>query len=82
MSLYLDNVVERYKKAAPKYDQFYNYVYSEKASITVRWLDLSTNDRLADVGGGTGGISTLVWKEASKTTIFVTENYLAIINRS
>ena len=61
-----DNVVQHYKKVAPKYDQFYNYIYSEQANITVRWLDLSPSDRLADVGGGTGGISTLVWKEASK----------------
>lgn len=55
-----------YKAVAKDYDSFIGYMYDEVADITCRWLNLQPSDSLADIGGGTGAISSLIHGKAGK----------------
>ena len=41
-------------------------MYEELAEVSCKWLKLLPTDSLADIGGGTGAVSSLIWKKASK----------------
>ncbi|XP_019861374.1 PREDICTED: uncharacterized protein LOC109589803 [Amphimedon queenslandica] len=59
------HVQGHYKAIAQEYDFFYDHMYEELAEISCKWLKLLPTDSLADIGGGTGAISSLIWKKAN-----------------
>jgi len=61
------NQEHHYKEASDNYHSafFYSGVYeSWQLKIILKALDLSKTDRLANVGGGTGRFSSLIYKNA------------------
>ena len=53
-------VVEHYSKIAGRYDEFYSAHYSSLADTAIRLLKLQADDRVVDVGGGTGGVAEII----------------------
>ena len=49
---------------AERYETFHSYVRDKASEIAIRWLSLTPDDRLADIGGGTGCIAESIWKSA------------------
>ena len=49
---------------AERYETFHSYVRDKASEIAIRWLSLTPDDRLADIGGGTGYIAESIWKSA------------------
>lgn len=56
--------IEHYRKIADNYDKFFSSHYNFQADTAIRLLDLQPNDRLVDVGGGTGGVAKIIWTKA------------------
>ena len=44
-------------------------MYDKLAEASCKWLKLLPTDSLADIGGGTGAVSSLIWKKASKLLV-------------
>ena len=57
-SKYYDNLT------ANIYDDLWGFTYDYIAEFAVKHLQLKPDDLLADIGGGTGAISHLIWKKA------------------
>ena len=55
---------EHYDHLSQFYDRFYDN--ETAASVAIKYLDLQPEDRLADVGGGTGGVAELIYKRVGK----------------
>lgn len=51
-------------EAANIYDDLWGFTYDYIAEFAIKHLQLKPNDHLADIGGGTGAISHLIWKKA------------------
>ena len=51
---------------ATRYNELYRFMFEPMADLVVKYLPLDPDDHLADVGGGTGAISHLVWKKAGE----------------
>ena len=56
----------QYASVAPRYDDLWGFTYQPIAELVVRYLQLEPDDHLADVGGGTGAVSHLMWKKAGE----------------
>ena len=56
--------IDHYNKIAGEYDHLFDHVYETIAAIAVKHLNLSPDDRLAEIGGGTGEVAHLIWKMA------------------
>ena len=63
------DVVKHFKDVANRYDELYGFVYEELSQLTVKHLQLNSDDLLVDVGAGTGAISHLIWKKAGLSVI-------------
>lgn len=59
-------VVDHYKSIAANYDALHSHyhMYDDIADMICGWLSLLPTDNVADIGAGTGGVSSLVWKKA------------------
>ena len=55
-----------YDRIAEKYDEYMFYWYEPIAQLVARHLDLKPDDRVADIGGGTGGVAHRLWKIAGQ----------------
>ena len=55
---------DHYNKIAVEYDHLYDHVYEAIVAVTVKHLNLSPDDHLAEIGGGTGEEAHLIWKMA------------------
>ena len=66
ISIYSLSSAGHYKAVAQEYDFFYDHMYEEQAELSCKWLKLLPTDSLADIGGGTGAVSSLIWKKARK----------------
>ena len=53
-----------FSRVAARYDELCRFAYEPKVKLAMKYLQLEPDDLLADVGGGTGEISHLVWKTA------------------
>ena len=56
--------IDHYNKIAGEYDHLFDHVYETIAAIAVKHLNLSPDDHLAEIGGGTGEVTHLIWKMA------------------
>ena len=55
---------DHYDHLSQCYDQFYDN--EAAAKMVIKYLDLQPEDRLADVGGGTGGLAEAICKRVGK----------------
>jgi ubiquinone/menaquinone biosynthesis C-methylase UbiE len=55
---------DHYRAIAPYYDELYDYYSEETVGVITKWLEVSSNDRVADVGAGSGAVSACLWKKA------------------
>ena len=55
---------DHYDRLSQCYDQFYDN--ETVATLAIKYLDLQPEDRLADVGGGTGGVAEIIHKRVGK----------------
>ena len=76
MTTYLYAIfTDHYNKIAGEYDHLFDHVYEAIVAIAVKHLNLSPDDRLAEIGGGTGEVAHLIWKMAG-IIVFYTSNLL------
>ena len=59
-----NRISKHYADIADKYDDLYSFTYDYIAEFAVRHMDLEVDDLLADIGAGTGGVTSLIWKKA------------------
>ena len=64
MSELEDLVSKHYTKVAGCYDDLYGFTNKYIAEFAVKHLNLKSDDRLVDIGAGTGAITSLIWKKA------------------
>ena len=57
-------LTDHYNKIAGEYDHLYDHVFEVIVAVAVKHLNLSPDDRLAEIGGGTGEVAHLIWKMA------------------
>jgi len=53
-----------YNTIAREYDDLHRYIYDLAATAALKHLNLSPDDRLVEIGGGTGELAHLLWKMA------------------
>ena len=58
---------EHYKRLASQYDEFYEAQSRAKANFTQRFIPLSKDDQLVDVGGGTAQFSLMIHSDLGMT---------------
>ncbi len=58
------HVVRHFTDVATRYDDLYGFTYDYLPEFAIKHLQLKPDDVLADIGGGTGAISSLIWKKA------------------
>lgn len=58
---------EHYKKLADQYDKFYGVQSRAKANLVKRFIPLSKDDQIVDVGGGTAQISLMLHSDLEMT---------------
>ena len=59
------NYADHYDRLSQCYDQFYDNETAAKEII--KYLDLQPEDRLVDVGGGTGAMAEVIHKKVGKS---------------
>ena len=64
---HLKQLKGHYKKVAPKYDKFYELLSRVKADFIQRFIPLSKDDQLVDVGGGTAQFSLMIHSDLEMT---------------
>jgi len=62
--VYLLPFVAHYNTVASEYDHHHGHVYEFLATVALKHLNLSPDDRLVEIGGGTGEVAHLLWKMA------------------
>jgi ubiquinone/menaquinone biosynthesis C-methylase UbiE len=60
------DVVRHFTDVASHYDDLYEFTYDYMTEFAIKHLQLKPDDILADIGAGTGAISSLIWKKAGK----------------
>ena len=58
------DVVKHFTDVASHYDDLYGFTYDYLPEFAIKHLELKPDDVLADIGAGTGAISSLIWKKA------------------
>ena len=61
---------DHYNKIAGEYDHLFDHVFEAIVAVAVKHLNLSPDDRLAEIGGGTGEVAHLIWKMAGISCCF------------
>ena len=56
---FVDNL-EHYDSIARGYDDLHRYWTSRCADLVVKWLAIQPQDKIADIGGGTGAIAEAI----------------------
>ena len=56
---FVDNL-EHYDSIARGYDDLYSHWISRCADLAVKWLAIQPQDKIADIGGGTGAIAEAI----------------------
>ena len=64
------DVERHFTDVASRYDDLYEFMYDYLPEFAIKHLQLKPDDVLADIGAGTGAISSLVWKKAGKQVLF------------
>ena len=59
-----ENVSVHYSDIAGHYDNIYDFTNNYMAGFAIKHWPLKPDDRLVDIGAGTGQISSLIWKKA------------------
>ena len=60
------DVVKHFTDVASRYDELYGFAYDYIPDFAIKHLQLKPDDVLADIGAGTGAISSLIWKKAGE----------------
>ena len=60
------DVVKHFTDVASHYDELYGFAYDYIPDFAIKHLQLKPDDVLADIGAGTGAISSLIWKKAGE----------------
>ena len=60
------DVVKHFTDVASRYDDLYGFTYDYGQEFAIKHLQLKPDDILADVGAGTGTLSSLIWKKAGE----------------
>ena len=58
------NYADHYDRVSQSYDQFFDN--EAAATEVIKYLDLQPEDKLADVGGGTGAMAEILHKKVGK----------------
>ena len=58
------DVERHFTDVASRYDDLYGFTYDYIPQFAIKHLELKPDDVLADIGAGTGAISSLIWKKA------------------
>ena len=58
------NVLKHYSDVAARYDELYEFTNEYIAEFAVKHLRLNPDDRLTDIGAGTGAVTSLIWKKS------------------
>jgi ubiquinone/menaquinone biosynthesis C-methylase UbiE len=66
-STFLIFCLEHYKTLAPQYDKFFEAERRAKANFTPRFIPLSKDDQIVDIGGGTAHISLKIHSDLGMT---------------
>ena len=66
------DVVKHFTDVASHYDDLYEFMYDYLPELAIKHLELKPDDVLADIGAGTGAISSLIWKKAGTKQILFT----------
>ncbi len=66
---------------AEQYDDLYDFWYDPLAQLTIPLLDLNSSDeiRLADIGGGTGGLAESIYKLSGNKITYHTSHHYSIM---
>ena len=59
-----ESVSKHYSDVATDYDDLYGFTNDYIAGFAVKHLQLKPDDLLADIGAGTGAISSLIWEKS------------------
>ena len=62
--MYLLPFAAHYNTVASEYDSHHGHAYEFIATVALKHLNLSPDDRLVEIGGGTGEVAHLLWKMA------------------
>ena len=60
------DVVKYFTDVATHYDDFCGFTCDYQLEFVIKHLQLKPDDILADIGAGTGALSSLIWKKAGK----------------
>ena len=60
------DVVKHFTDVATHYDDLYGFIHDYELEFAIKHLQLKPDDILADIGAGTGALSSLIWKKAGK----------------
>ena len=60
------DVVKHFTDVASRYDDLYGFAYDYMSEFAIKHLHLKPDDILADIGAGTGAISSLIWEKAGE----------------
>ena len=55
----MDNL-EHYNSIARGYDDLHSHWISRCADLAVKWLAIQPQDKIADIGGGTGAVAEAI----------------------
>ena len=64
------DVARHFTDVASHYDDLYGFTYDYLPEFAIKHLELKPDDVLADIGAGTGAISSLIWKKAGNQILF------------
>ena len=60
------DVVKHFTDVASRYDDLYGFAYDYIPEFAIKHLQLKPDDILADIGAGTGAVSSLIWTKAGE----------------
>ena len=60
------DIGKHFTNVASRYDDLYGFAYDYIPDFAIKHLQLKADDILADIGAGTGAISSLMWKKAGE----------------
>ena len=59
----VSSVSQHYSDVAARYDELYGFTYDYITEFAVKHLRLEPDDRLTDIGAGTGAVTSLIWRK-------------------
>lgn len=57
-------LLQHYKEIGQEYDIYYQYIYKVYTNAILRHVPIGVDDNVLDIGGGTGELAHMIWKQA------------------